>query len=1073
VQNTGFARYKIRELIFFLKMGDLLNTQSLILTEVFSKLEKSTFFQRVLEELKKKKIVSIKPAGRLFIEILSAAIQKIGYSPVILLFQDEDEIFFAREELRTISGKETALFYSFNDETSLNMDEIEERLLTLDGILTGTVSFIVTNLQGLSLSIPSEEILKKNRMQFFINQNLDFSYLIERLNIMGFNRVNTVGEVGEFSVRGNIIDIYGYGMDFPKRIEFLGDEIVSLRSFNPFTQRTVRKEETFVILPIIEKFDEEKKNSILDYIPDSSIFIYSEFLFLEEVYQSLPELKDKNQIVLSNDGLDAGISKPPEFHGNLSLFKEYLRKIKDSKVFISCESEEERKRCEYLFEEEFPAIIFDTLNVGEGLESKDWSIYIITDKEIFGKGFHPRRLERSELSFKTENLSELKPSDYVVHEDYGIGIFERMGKIEHKGQLTECLLLRYEEGDILYVPINAMSRVSKYIGLDKGIPKLSNLSSMKWERKKKSAKKAIEDMTRDLLRLYAERELAQGFSFSRDTVWQKELEASFLYEETEDQLKAIKDIKDDMESTKPMDRLVCGEVGYGKTEVAIRAAFKAVLDSKQVFLLAPTTVLCEQHFNTFKERLANFPTRVEMLSRFVKKSKQNKIIEDIKTGKVDIIIGTHRLLSNDIEFYDPGLLIIDEEHRFGVTQKEKLKKRRKNMDALSMSATPIPRTLQFSLLSIRDFSTIKTPPKGRLSVITRIIHWNSGLIREIILSEIQRGGQVFFVYNRIQGLRSIATKIRTIVPEAKITVTHGRMKSSVIEERMLDFLSGRCNLLVTTSIIESGLDIPNANTIIIDRADAYGLAQLHQLRGRVGRSNRRAYCYLIVPRRITQEARKRLSTIYTHSHLGSGFALAMKDLEIRGAGNLLGSKQHGHITKIGYDLYMKLLQETIQGLKGEKISEKVIPEVYSNLDAYIPATYVEDETSRIDIYKRLSSANMFINVNEIAEELNDRFGKPPKEVENLLLLTRLKIICLEKYIKKVSLKENYLELSFVEDRFPSKKNIEKLFKEVDKKFYIDYSEGYFKIRFKTEYKKILSELKKMLNFFNLYVIISI
>jgi len=1046
-------------------MGNLINTQSKILAEIFSKLEKSTFFQRVLGELKKEKRVFIKPAGKLFLEILAITIQKQGFSPVLFMSQDDEELFFMREEIRNIFRKKTGLFYSFNKEVSLNMEEIEDRFLTLHRMLTGDMEFIITNLEGLMLNIPSENILKRYSLRFFNNQKLDFSFLIESFNRMGFTRVNTVGEVGEFSVRGCIIDIYGYGMDFPKRIEFLGDIIISLRSFDPFTQKTIRKEKKFTLLPITEEFALEKKNTLLDYIPDSSLFIFSEYLFLDEVFHKIPDLAGKYQIILSNDGLDAGVKRPQEFHGNLRLFKEYLRKLRNKTIFIVCESDEERDRCEYLLSIEFPDLIFDVLNIGEGCMSEEWAISIITDKEIFGKGFHPKTIEKKEIPFKPETVSELNPGDYVVHVDYGIGVFEKMGKIKHKGQLTECLLIRYEGGDIVYVPISTMSKVSKYIGLIKGIPKLSNLSSMIWVKKKKSAVKAIEEMTKDLLKLYAERKLVKGFSYSQDTVWQKELEASFPYEETEDQLKAIKDIKDDMESTKPMDRLVCGEVGYGKTEVAVRAAFKAVMDSKQVLLLAPTTVLTEQHFNTFRERLKNFPMRTEMLSRFVKKSKQKNIIIDIKNGKVDIIIGTHRLLSNDIEFYDPGLLIIDEEHRFGVAQKEKLKEKRKVIDILSMSATPIPRTLQFSLLNIRDFSTIETPPEGRLSVITRIIHWNTRLIREIILSEIRRGGQVFFVYNRIHGLSSIAKRLKNIVPEARIAVTHGRMKPSIIEEKMLDFLSGKCNLLVTTSIIESGLDIPNANTIIIDRADTYGLAQLHQLRGRVGRSNRRAYCYLVVQQKLTMEARKRLSTIYTHSHLGSGLALAMKDLEIRGAGNLLGKRQHGHIAKIGYDLYMKLLQETVRRLKGVKTSQMVISEVVSSLTAYIPSTYIEDESSRIDLYRRLSVCDMLNTVKEIEGEMKDRFGTLPHEVETLLLLTRIKIIASEKSVKKVSVKENFLELSFEKNRFPSKKNIEKLFSKVNKKFYIDYSEKFFKIRFKTEYKKIFSDLKKVLIFF--------
>mgnify|MGYP001029266807 CR=1 FL=1 len=1056
-----------------------------IIRKISAKIEKSTSFKTVLKELEEKKRTFVKPSGRLFAEIVTVILQEKGHSPIVFILEDEDEMFYVREEIKNIFHKEVGMFYSFGEESTLNMAEIEDRLLTLDGILSNDMEFIVTNLNGLLFKVPPEREFKRKRIDFFKNLKIDFSSLIERLNNMGFNRVATVGEVGEYSVRGSIIDIYGYGMEIPRRIEFLGDKIVSLRSFDLFTQRTVKKEKRFALLPMIEDFAEGKR-TFLDYISRNGLFIYPEFLFSKENHtgisynpwfasgsipfskngnEDFPDLSKKKQIVLSNDGLDFGVRKPQDFHGNLQLFGKYLGKIKDRKVFILCESVEETKRCEYLLEEKFPFLIFDTLNISEGIESDSLSIHIITDKEIFGKGFHPKRVKKETISFKPEDISELKPGDFVVHTDYGIGIFEKLGKIKHKGQLTECLLLRYKDGDILYVPINAMFKVSKYVGLDKGNPKLSNLSSMQWAIKKKNVKKSIENMTKELLRLYARRKLCHSFRFSPDTVWQKELEAIFSYEETKDQLKAIKDIKKDMESDRPMDRLVCGEVGYGKTEVAIRSAFKAVMESKQVLLLTPTTVLCEQHFNTFRNRMANFPIRIEMLSRFVKTSKQKKIVEDIKSGDVDIIIGTHKLLNDKIQFYDPGLLIIDEEHRFGVAQKEKIKKKKERIDVLSMSATPIPRTLQFSLLAIRDFSTIETPPKGRHSVITRIIHWNSKLIREVILSEFKRGGQVFFVHNRIEGLELIARKIEKILPEARIAVTHGRMKSRFIEERMRDFLSGRCNLLITTSIIESGLDIPNANTIIIDRADTYGLAQLHQLRGRVGRSNRKAYCYLIVPKRITTEARKRLSTIYTHSHLGSGLALAIKDLEIRGAGNLLGKRQHGHITKIGYDLYMKLLQETIKKLKGEKIPEKREVEIYSQLPAYLPEDYVEDEQARFAIYKKLSSCDNQKMVNEIEEELLDRFGALPKEVKTLLILVKIRICCSKKHIKKVSLNNNILELSFTENRYPTKKNIERLFEKVDKKFFLDYSIGNFKLGYKTSYKKILSDLKKVLNFF--------
>jgi len=1035
-----------------------------VLEEVTDKLKKSKFFDSLVSDLRRNGRVHIKPAGRLLNEILATALQQEGFSPAIFISQDEDEMLFLKQEIVNLSGKKTGLFYCFSDELSTDLDEIEERILTLNGIISENLKFIVTNPEALSLHIPSIDVFTRNKMDFENGKHFDFSFLMNKLAEMGFSRVQTVGEIGEFSIRGNIVDIFGFGMEYPKRIEFSGNKIMSLRAFDTFTQRTVNKEKKFSLLPMKENLGECPHNTILDYLPKSTVLIYSELIFLTDDYAPIPGLGNKYQIVLSNEGIDSGIRRPPEFHANLSMFKEYLKEIKGNRVYVLSESVEETRRCKYLLGEDFPEISFLTLNLGEGLQLAEWSIYLFTDKEIFGKGFHPKTLAKEEVSFKPEMVSELTQGDYVVHEDYGVSIFESMAKIEYKGQLTECLKLKYGGGDILYVPIGAMSKVSKYNGLDKGTPRLSNLSSIKWENKKKNAKKAIENMTEDLLNLYAERKSIKGYAFSVDTIWQKELEASFPYEETKDQLKAIGDIKNDMESPRPMDRLICGEVGYGKTEVAIRAALKAVMDSKQVILLSPTTILCEQHYNTFRERLRKFPIVIKMLSRFVKRGEEKEIIKNIASGKVDIIIGTHKLLGKNIVFNNPGLLIIDEEHRFGVTQKEKIKKRRKSLDVLSMSATPIPRTLQFSLLDIRDFSTIETPPKGRLSVTTRIIHWRSELVREVIRNEIKRGGQVFFVHNRVFELPSLTRRLERLVPEAVISVTHGRMQSSAIEERMSDFLNGKTNLLVTTTIIESGLDIANTNTIIINRADTFGLAQLHQLRGRVGRSNRKGYCYLVIPRSISDEARKRLSTIYNHSHLGSGLALAMNDLKIRGAGNLLGEKQHGHISNIGYDLYMKLLQETADRIKGIKTPKKVITEIYSNLPAYLPTSYVEDENSRIDIYRKLSSCATLTYIEEIDQELKDRFGPPPLEVQTLLTLTKIKVLCREKGMRKISLKEDSMELFFSKNRFPSKKNIENLFRNVTKKFFINYSEGDFRIGFNTSRKKNLSDVKKVLHF---------
>jgi transcription-repair coupling factor (superfamily II helicase) len=1038
------------------------------LLEVFNLIAKSDITVRVSRTLATGASATIKPAGRLFLELLAVHLSNEGNSPVVFILHDEDEMLFMREELKAITGTEVGFFYSFADEESFSMDEVEQRLLALERILSKSLSFIITNPEGLSYPIPTESMYRQYTIQFQERETLDFTSLAERLSTMGFSRVATVGEIGEFSVRGSIVDIYGYGMDYPHRIEFQGDEVISIRSFDPFTQRTRATTNQCKVLPIVDQFGEGETRTLLNYLSPQTLFVYSELLFLDYQADRIPDLGGRRQLVLSNDGLVSEFQKPMEFYGDLPRLKTYLGTIEKDVVVVCCESDEERARSEFLLADEFPGIAFVTFNIGEGIESHKGAIHILTDKELFGKGFHPQKVRKSELTFRPEDLSELKPGDFVVHEDYGIAVFERIGSLEHEQQKTECLVLRYAGGDMLYVPIGAMGRVSKYIGLDRGTPRLSSLSSMKWERKKRNARKALADMTEDLLRLYAVRSTAKGFPFSPDTVWQKELEVSFPYEETNDQLQVIREIKRDMESSLPMDRLVCGEVGYGKTEVAIRAAFKAAMDSKQVILLAPTTVLAEQHYHTFTQRMKGFPLRVAMLSRFVKRNKQKEIMSKIASGDVDIVIGTHRLLGSDIAFHDPGLLIIDEEHRFGVAQKEKLKKKRKEMDVLSMSATPIPRTLQFSLLSIRDFSIIETAPKGRLSVTTRIIHFASEFIRGIILDEIRRGGQVFFVHNRIQSLEAIASRIRRLVPEAHIAVTHGGMRSEVIEQRMLDFLSCKSNVLVTTSIIESGLDIPNANTIIIDRADTYGIAQLHQLRGRVGRSNRKAYCYLIVPHRISHEASKRLSTIYTHSHLGSGLALAMKDLEIRGAGNLLGRKQHGHIVSIGYDLYMKLLQETVQGLKGERKPKEIIPEVFASIDAYLPREYIEDESARVDIYRRLSSVQRIEAIAEIRDELQDRFGALPREAQMLLLIAHIKMLCTGMGITRVSIHTDHMELWFAQDRFPTKKSLETMVRELDKHFFMDYSEGFFRLRFDTELKKIMEDLKKVLQFLPKY-----
>lgn len=639
-------------------------------------------------------------------------------------------------------------------------------------------------------------------------------------------------------------------------------------------------------------------------------------------------------------------------------------------------------------------IVITSGSVSRGMEFPDVKLSIISDKEVYKESKKERKKTFTKRSRKIESFTDIKPGDYVVHVNHGIGIFKGIKELIIEGIKKDYLVLQYKAGDTLYVPVEQLDMVQKYIGGDENPPKINKLGGNEWAKTKNKVKESLKEMAEDLVKLYAERSTLKGHAFSKDTPWQRQFEEEFPYQETPDQLSAIEEIKKDMEMPKPMDRLLCGDVGYGKTEVAMRAAFKAVMDGKQVAVLVPTTILAEQHYNNFVQRFRDFPIKIDMISRFRSREQQKKTLKELAAGNVDIIIGTHRLLQKDIKYKDLGLLIVDEEQRFGVSHKEKIKALKKNIDVLTLTATPIPRTLHMSLIGVRDMSIIETPPEERYPVQTYVMEYNEGIIRDAIIREISRGGQVFFVYNRVETIKDMQISLSRLVPEAKIVVAHGQMDEKELEEVILSFIQGEGDILLCTTIIETGIDIPNVNTLIVYDADRMGLSQLYQLRGRVGRSNRLAYAYFTYRRDkvLTEVAEKRLKAIKEFTEFGSGFKIAMRDLEIRGAGNLLGTQQHGHMAAVGYDLYCKLLEEAVRELKGEEKEEYIETSIELTVNAYIPDDYIDDEMLKIEIYKKIASIENLEDKMDIEEELIDRFGEPPRPLESLINIAYIKAI---------------------------------------------------------------------------------
>jgi transcription-repair coupling factor (superfamily II helicase) len=912
-----------------------------------------------------------------------------------------------KREIELLSGKAVQFFpaLDFSPGEGILPDKqlTGQRLEILDQWVEGKKITVVAPLKAVTAKTVSRSKIIDRKLEIRVSDRFELEDLIGRLVRSGYQRFDIVGESGEFSVRGGIVDIFPLNSLHPFRLELAGDRIESLRGFDPYSQRSSEKVPGIHILPAAE----EREASVLEYLPKGSLIVLDELIELRRACEEkdlayLDEIQKEARIELSSflaEGEETAFSSPPSYINRFEA-------IPDRSFVVS--------RHAARLKEEFPEknIIPGELRGGfifEGLE-------VIADKELFGEEAVSRKpVKAGREGVADELLSDLTAGDFVVHENYGIGIYRGMKSLEIEEGKQEYLLIEYAGGDKLFVPPHMIGLVEKYNGGGVARPRLSHLGTREWLRTRNRVKQSLRDLTGELLEIYAAREKMEGYAFPPDDVWQKELEGTFPYEETPDQIKAINDVKKDMGSARPMDRLVCGDVGYGKTEVAIRAAAKAVSAGKQVAVLAPTTILVEQHYNNFKQRYKNLPFVIEMLSRFRSPKEQKQVVQRLESGGGDIVIGTHRLLSKDIKFKDLGLLIVDEEQKFGVSHKERLKKLKKTVDVLTLTATPIPRTLYFSLSGVREMSMIGTPPVDRSPIRTYVIPYSETVIREAIRRELDRVGQVYFVHNFVETIAGTASKIKRLVPEAKVGVGHGQMPEKELEKTMLDFLDRKFDVLVCTSIIESGLDIPNVNTILIDHADRFGLSQIYQIRGRVGRSAARAYAYLFYhpARSMTDQAVERLKAIQEFTALGSGYKLAMRDLEIRGSGNLLGAEQSGHIYEVGFDLYVELLEEAVKELKGETVLSPREVEIDLKVEASIPPAYVADDRQRIALYRRMNLITTPEGVEDMKKELADRFGRPPSQVETLLRILQLKVAALKAGVKSIKEEKGRVEVEWL------------------------------------------------------------
>lgn len=1058
-----------------------------------------------------------------FAPLLAHHISQTLKRPLLYITANIDEADNIFDDLLVFAGKGIDIFpvWETQDKFADATDEIGAQrtkiAMGLSRLQKPEPLIITTCIQALNQPVPKPGRLTESGLSLKLNSTIEPELVVEWLVDNGFEHVDSVDVPGQFAHRGGIIDIFApvtsdglnslgkisTAQSRPIRVEFFGDTIESIRLVNLDTQRSDKDiESAFIVQPSGHE-DLTETEILINLLPPDTIILMDEPVDIAEVsdtflsrvddpqglytwkqvYQSMSKYVtmelSRFPAASSDESISLNISSAQQFeHKGTEMWKsstevidrliEETRPPNNRNVILYCENSAEIKRVTEIIKEsvkKVPDKIQMPLGfIRRGFVMESLNAILISHHEIFGQYATRRRIRKIRSTSPVESLVDLQKGDYVVHVSYGIGKFIGIETIKKKETTSEYLTLEYSKKILIHVPVHNIHLIHKYIGSLPKRPNLSTIGTKKWEKQKLSVAEGVEELATELLDIQAQREKLGGYAFSEDTVWQKEFDGSFLYQETPDQLTAIEEIKQDMIMPRPMDRLLCGDVGYGKTELAMRAAFKAVESGKQVAVLVPTTVLCVQHGRTFNERFADFPVNIEILNRFVTAKKAKETLERARNGKVDILIGTHRLLSKDVGFKDLGLLIIDEEQRFGVAHKERLKRFRVNVDILTMTATPIPRTLHLSMLGLRDISSLTTAPLDRRSIVTKLCRYDKETIRKAIMYELNRQGQVFFLHNRVQSIKRMAVEIARMIndPRVKITIGHGQMPKSQLEKAMVDFVKGKVDILVCSTIIESGLDIPNANTMIVNDADRFGLAQLHQLRGRVGRYKHRAYAYMLLPatRTITPIAAKRLKAIEEYSQLGAGFRIALRDLEIRGAGNILGSQQSGHINTVGYEMYCRLLSDAVKRLKNEPIEKPPTSVIDLGLSTYIPKSYIASDRQRMDVYRRISVTREAVDLKLMREELNDLYGKVPQQVETLLDITNIRILASRKNIKSLIARD--LDLIFT---FESHEGVKDIFARApghvripDKKtVHLRLTENYF------QQSTLLAVLRKMLS----------
>lgn len=1026
------------------------------------------------------------------INFIGTAVWQLSDANHVFILNDREEAAYFHNDLEHLTGALDICYFpdSFKKAGSYNELNSSHVMLRTEALTKFSKKethkkVLVTYPEALFEKVVNPNTLSGNMISIKVGENLKIDEILQGFVKLGFRKEDFVYEPGQFAMRGGILDIYSFGNEHPYRIELFGNEVDSIRLFNPETQLSERKLLQVSIIPNVEtKFEATEKISLLDFLPENTVIWAKDFDFtlgrLGKIENELPEVIELSDVAIDHEeswvkqltvedfemteswlhalrnrhliewynnslgkltgdevtaNLQFATEEQPVFNRQFNLLIEDLQKKIGQKyeAFIFAENPKQTERLRSIFEDLNANINFIPIPraISNGFIDHEKKILCYTDHQIFQR-YHKYNVKQAYTKGKAitmRALRELQPGDFVTHIDHGVGVYSGLQKIDVNGNMQEAVRIIYRDNDVLYVNINSLHKISKYTGKEGTKPKVNKLGSEAWQKLKNKTKKQVKDIATDLIKLYAKRKASSGFAFTPDSYLQTELEASFFYEDTPDQSKATADVKRDMEAPSPMDRLVCGDVGFGKTEVAIRAAFKAVADNKQVAVLVPTTILAFQHYQTFKDRLADFPCNIDYLNRFKSAKEKTETLKKLADGKIDIIIGTHGILGKNVKFKELGLLVIDEEQKFGVAAKEKLRELKANVDTLTLTATPIPRTLQFSLMNARDLSIMNTPPPNRQPVQTEVLVFDEYAIRDAIYYETERGGQVYFIHNRVQSLPEMVTLLRNLCPDLHIGMAHGQLEGHKLEQALMDFIGHKYDVLCCTNIVESGVDIPNANTIIINNAHQFGLSDLHQLRGRVGRSNKKAFCYLVAPPKSTlpNDSRKRLETLEQFNELGSGFQIAMRDLDIRGAGNLLGGEQSGFIAEIGFEMYQKILAEAIRELKRTDFKDVFAEElerkkdfvadctIDTDLEILIPESYVDNITERLSLYTQLDDLEEDAELEQFATELTDRFGPIPPQVQELVTTIRSRWLAKELGFEKLILKNKQLRLYFISD----------------------------------------------------------